>query len=36
MTTEHATDVLQFYFRPDSYLRLVDELGWPPNDAEKW
>lgn len=36
MTTERATDVLQFYFRPDSYLRLVDELGWPPDQAEKW
>lgn len=36
MTTERATDVLQFYFRPNSYLRLVDELCWPPDEAEKW
>jgi len=36
ITTERATDILQFYFRPDSYLHLVDQLGWAPEDAEEW
>ena len=36
LPTERATDILEFYFRPDPYLHLVDHAGWPPEDAERW
>ncbi len=31
-----ATDVLQFYFGPEGYLYLVDQLEWLPEHAEQW
>ena len=33
---EKATDVLEFYFRSDSYLYLVDTLHWQPENASGW
>src|SRR5579859_1299119 len=36
LTPEAATDILNFYFRPQSYLYLVDELRWAARRAELW
>lgn len=36
MTTEQATSILWFYFGYNGYSALVDENGWPYDQAEPW
>lgn len=36
LSVERATDVLWFYFGLTSYPLLVDQNGWPPQEAAHW
>ncbi|MEU3600542.1 TetR/AcrR family transcriptional regulator [Streptomyces sp. NPDC006798] len=36
MTADQATDILWFYFGYSGYFTLVDDNGWPYEQAEPW
>jgi hypothetical protein len=36
LDTRHAADLLWLWFGPEAWRVLIDECGWPWDEAESW